>query len=159
MDFSTFSDMEVLDAYSSAIDELFKRNIIRTNNMTGELGEYLVVDYYNKMPELPNLILCDVGADHYDAKDVNGKTYSIKTTTNTTTGTFTGLQPKGSEEQDQKLFDYAIVCKLNGKTFKLEHIYQIEWDDFLSMKGWHSTMKAWNISLTKKNISKTKIIL
>lgn len=34
--------------YSNCIKELKNREIIRTKNITGELGEYIAVDFYNK---------------------------------------------------------------------------------------------------------------
>ena len=55
MDFSHFSDRKIIDIYSGCIKELKRRKIIRTNNVLGELGEYIVIDFYNKTPGLPNL--------------------------------------------------------------------------------------------------------
>ncbi len=35
--------------------ELRRRNVIRTKNITGELGEYYVVQHYNNTPNQTNL--------------------------------------------------------------------------------------------------------
>jgi hypothetical protein len=55
MDFSELSDNELVQAYSDVLKELKKREIIRTKNIVGDLGEYLAIDYYNRTPGLPKL--------------------------------------------------------------------------------------------------------
>lgn len=42
------STEEIIRLYSMAIKGLKKREIIRTNNVVGELGEYLAIEHYNK---------------------------------------------------------------------------------------------------------------
>lgn len=54
-DFSSLSDEELILFYTEWIKELKKRNLIRTKNIVGELGEYLAIKYYNKTPGLPKL--------------------------------------------------------------------------------------------------------
>lgn len=49
------SAKEVIKLYSTSIKELKRRKIIRTNNVTGDMGEYLAIAYYNNTPGLPNL--------------------------------------------------------------------------------------------------------
>ena len=44
-----------------AITELKRRKVIRTNNVVGELGEYLAIEIYNSTPGLPNLSPARVG--------------------------------------------------------------------------------------------------
>ena len=46
---------EIIQLYSMAIKELKHRGVIRTNNVVGELGEYLAIELYNNTPGLPNL--------------------------------------------------------------------------------------------------------
>ena len=61
------------------------------------LGEYIVIDFYNKTPGLPNLSAAEIGTKNIDAISRNGERYSIKSTHSSTTGTFFGLEPKGSD--------------------------------------------------------------
>jgi len=42
MDLRTLSDEEIIHIYSNIIEELKKRNIIRTKNIIGDLGEYFL---------------------------------------------------------------------------------------------------------------------
>ena len=46
---------ELINLYSMTIKELKRRNIIRTNNVVGDLGEYLAIETYNNTPGLPKL--------------------------------------------------------------------------------------------------------
>ena len=55
MDFSSLSETELIDAYGSILNEMRAKNLIRTKNVTGDLGEYIVVDYYAKTKGLPKL--------------------------------------------------------------------------------------------------------
>ena len=52
---------EIIRLYSMAIKELKRRKVIRTNNVVGELGEYLAIEIYNSTPGLPNLSPAPVG--------------------------------------------------------------------------------------------------
>ncbi len=48
MDLSKLTTDELINLYPSLLDELKKIKIIRTNNIVGEIGEYLVEQTYNK---------------------------------------------------------------------------------------------------------------
>ena len=140
-----------------AIKELKRRGVIRTNNVIGELGEYLAITYYNKTPGLPNLSPAPVGTENIDAISRKGDRYSIKSTSNTTTGVFYGLEPKDSDIPDTKKFEYVIICKFDDD-YELNSILEMDWDTFLKNKRWHSRMNAWNLSLTKKLREQCKVI-
>ena len=157
MDIEGKSDEEVIGLYSMMIKELKRREIIRTNNVVGELGEYLVINYYNKTPGLPNLSWAPVGTENIDAISRRGERYSIKSTSGNTTGVFYGLEPKDSLVADEKRFEYVIICKLDND-YELEMILELDWDTFLENKRWHSRMGAWNLVLTKKLQEQAKII-
>lgn len=88
---------EIIQLYSMAIKELKHRGVIRTNNVVGELGEYLAIELYNNTPGLPNLSPAPVGTENIDAISRKGDRYSIKSTSSNTTSVFYGL-----EEPDRK---------------------------------------------------------
>ena len=157
MDLKSFKDEEIVGLYSDAIKELKARNIIRTNNVVGDLGEFLAINIYNKTPGLPTLAYAPVGTQHIDAISRAGERYSIKSTTTNTTGVFTGLNKKGDPIIDKQVFEYVILCKFDGD-FQLTAVYEIDWDTFMKHKKWHSTMGAWNLGLTRKLIEDAKII-
>ena len=84
-----------------------------------------------------------------DAISIEGKRYSIKSTSSTTTGTFWGLNPPNSGERDQQNFEYVIVVVFDND-YALKKIIEINWNQFMTLKRWHSRMNAWNIPVTKK---------
>lgn len=157
METKNLNDTELILLYSASIKELRRRNIIRTKNVLGELGEYLAIHYYNKTPKMPKLQAAPIGTKNVDAISRNGERYSIKSCSAATTGVFYGLQPKNSILPDKQQFEYVIICKFDDDC-QLQAIYEIDWDTFLKHKNWHATMQAWNIRLTKELISDSKII-
>lgn len=153
-DFSYISNDKLLGFYSKWIKELKARKIIRTNNIVGELGEYLAIEYYNKTPGLPKLQATPISTKSIDAVSNKGERYSIKSVTGKTTGVFYGIDKDSSPE---KLFEYVIIVVLDEE-YSIDMIIEISWENFLKYKHWHSRMNAWNLSITKKLIKDSKII-
>ena len=48
MDFSQYSEMELIQIYGELLSKMRQDRLIRSKNVTGDLGEYIVVDYYSK---------------------------------------------------------------------------------------------------------------
>lgn len=157
MDINELKTEEIIRLYSEIIKELKYRNIIRTNNVIGDLGEYLAISYYNNTAGLPNLSPAPVGTENIDAISRKRDRYSIKSTSGHVTGVFYGLEPKGSEKEDQQKFEFVILCKFT-ENCELEMILEMDWKTFLKNKRWHSRMQAWNLSLTKELQKQCKII-
>jgi len=151
--FTDLKDIEVWDIYAFSIEELKKRNLIRTRNIVGERGEFLVIETYNNTPNLPGLQAAPEGTQNVDAISRKGERYSIKTITDPgkTTGVFYGCGNVGDNELSSQKFEFALIVVI-GKDFQLKNIYEITWKQFLSHRKWHSTMKAWNLTITKKLI-------
>ncbi len=141
----------LIKTISTSIQKLREKKVIRTNNLLGDLGEYQAVEYFNNHPELPNLTLMANSHQHFDAISESNDRYSIKTTTGNGTGVIYGLEPKDSEKDSSKIFDYLLIVKMN-KNYSIDSICQISWQVFMEHKKWHKTMGAWNIQLTKKVI-------
>lgn len=148
---------DIIRLYSQTIKELKNREIIRTKNVIGEIGEYLSIQYYNDTPGLPNLQPAPIGTENIDAISRKGDRYSIKSTSTSITGVFYGLEPKDSDNIDQKKFEYVIICKFD-EDYELEEILEMDWDSFIESKKWHSRMAAWNIRLSNEVRQKCKII-
>lgn len=157
MDFDKLSTEEIIHIYSDSIKELKKRNIIRTKNVLGELGEYLAILHYNKTAGLPKLQPAPIGTQNVDAMSRNGERYSIKSSTTNTTGVFYGLEPKGSTSPDKQAFEYVIICRFNND-YQLQEIYELNWESFLKHKRWHKRMTAWNLVLSKDLIADAKLV-
>lgn len=150
------SNLELINQYSKIVKELKARTIIRSKNITGDIGENIAVEYYKKNSKLPNLKLVPAGTQHIDAESSNKK-YAIKTITGKTTGVFYGLPSFGSKKRLKRIFDYLIIVKLN-ENYEVSNIYEMDWLAFLKFKKWHRTMQAWNITLNEKVILKCKKI-
>ncbi|MBQ3419414.1 MAG: hypothetical protein IJH31_04720 [Erysipelotrichaceae bacterium] len=157
MDLKTLNSEEIIELIANSILELKTRKIIRTNNLIGDLGEYLAIKTYNETRNLPNLQPAPIGTKNIDAISREGKRYSIKSTTTNSTGVFSALNEKGNMEINEKFFEYVIICKFND-SFKLEAIYEIDWDTFLKHKKWHKTMGSYHLTITKQLINDSQII-
>ncbi len=157
MDLSKMSNTEIVQLYSESIKELKYRGILRTNNVIGELGEYLAIDIFTRTPGLPKLQAAPVGTQNIDAISKLGDRYSIKSTSGNSTGVFYGLQPLGSSQPDSQKFEYVLICKFNDNC-ELDAIYRLSWEKFLAHKHWHSRMKAWNLTLSKALVTDSEIV-
>ena len=157
MDLSALKTTEIVALYGSVIKELKSRGVIRTNNVIGDLGEYLAIEYYNNTTGLPTLAAAPIGTENIDAISRKGDRYSIKSTSGNVTGVFYGLEAKGSTTIDKQKFEYVIICKFNSD-YELETILEMDWVTFLKHKRWHSRMNAWNLSLTKEVCADCKVI-
>ncbi len=157
MDLTPLKTVDLVSLYSSVIKELKNRSVIRTNNVIGDLGEYLAIEYYNNTAGLPTLAVAPVGTENIDAISRKGDRYSIKSTSGNVTGVFYGLEPKGSTTPNKQKFEYVIICKFNND-YELEEILEMDWETFLKHKRWHSRMNAWNLSITKEVYYDCKVI-
>lgn len=55
MDFSKYTSMELIQIYGELLSKMRENNLIRSKNITGDLGEYIVVNYHTKTKGLPKL--------------------------------------------------------------------------------------------------------
>ena len=158
MELSKLDDFELIKTYGLLIEELKSRKIIRTKNIIGDLGEYLVIDFYNRNPNLPKLQFAPTGTENIDAISRKGERYSIKSTSAKTTGVFYGLNPPDTIEKDEKKFEFVIIVEFD-ENYNLSKIIELDWDKFLVFKKWHKRMQAWNLTITKEMLSNSKIVL
>ena len=147
---------KLISPSSAAYVELKKRNVLRTKNVVGELGEYYAIDFYNKTPNLPNLSLAPKGVKNIDTLSRNGEIYSIKTVTSRkgTSGSF--WDPQSINNNEQK-FKYLLIIILNDE-YSLDMILELTWEDFFKHKKFNKRMNNYNISLTNNLINSVKII-
>lgn len=152
-DFSKYNNQELIMFYREWIKELRNRKIIRTDNIVGEIGEYLAINYYNSNKILPDLEYTKISSENIDAisKDEKKEKYSIKTITTRNTGSFFGIESK-----ENKIFDKLIIVELD-KNFNLKRIIEIEWDIFWKYKKWHNRNKAYFISINKDLLNDAEV--
>ena len=146
--------------YADIQQELKKRNLVRTNNIVGERGEFLAIETYNSIGGLPNLQAAPEGTQNVDALSRKGERYSIKTISEpgTTTGVFYGNEKKDDENIPEKKFEYVIIVQI-FKDYRPKRILELNWEQFIKFKKWHSTMRAWNLIVTKSLLFDAKIIV
>jgi len=147
---------KLLSPSSDAYVELKRREVLRTKNIVGELGEYYAVDFYVNNSRLPNLSIAPPGVQNVDALSRNGEMYSIKAVTsrNGTTGSF---WDPDSINKNEKKFQYLLIVILDD-AYSLDMILELTWEDFFEHKKYNKRMNNFNISLTKKLISSVKIV-
>ena len=149
---------ELIAIYSAILKELKGREVIRTNNLVGDIGEYLAIEFYNNQSSLPNLQAAPAGTKNIDAISREGKRYSIKSTTTSLTGVVYDLNEPDSTESENQKFEFMIVVQFS-KTFELLRIIELDWELFLKYKRWHKTMRGWNINITKDLLSRSNVLL
>tara|TARA_X000000368_G_C22635960_1_gene538802 strand:- start:21 stop:536 length:516 start_codon:yes stop_codon:yes gene_type:complete len=156
--------LKLISPSSDVIQELRKRDVLRTKNIVGEVGEYYAIKFYNKVDtnlyeaskKLPNLTLAGKTTKNVDALSRDGKIYSIKcvSSDNGTTSSF--WNPEGIRN-NEKTFDYLIIVILDEE-YGVDKMLELSWDDFIKHKSFNSRMNNFNISVTKKLIEKFKVI-
>ena len=149
---------ELIAIYSAILKELKRREVIRTNNLVGDLGEYLAIEFYNNQSSLPNLQAASAGTKNMDAISREGKRYSIKSTTTSLTGVVYDLNEPDSTESENQKFEFMIVVQFS-KTFELLRVIELDWELFLQFKRWHKTMRGWNINITKDLLNQSNVLL
>ena len=151
---------ELWIGYADLQQELKKRGLVRTNNIVGERGEFLAIETYNSISGLPNLQAAPEGTQNVDALSRKGERYSIKTVSEpgSTTGVFYGIGEKDDQGIPEKKFEYVIIVQLY-KSYLPKRILELDWNNFLKHKKWHSTMRAWNLSVTKALLQDARVIL
>lgn len=157
MDLKKYSGIELIGLYGELLNEMRSRNLIRSKNVTGDLGEYIVISYYSQTKGLPKLQFAPPSTKNIDAISVNGERYSIKCTTTNTTGAFRGIDKDADHSKLKPLFEYVVVIKLD-KMYQPELILEIDWEHFLKHMHWHSRMQAHTLLVTQSLIDDSKIV-
>ena len=151
MDIDKLSTEEIISLYPKILKELKSRNVITTNNLIGELGEYLAIENYNKIANLPTLQKATASTQNIDAISNKGERYSIKSASGTATGVFHSL----SGEKD---FEFLIIV-IFDKDYQLINILEYSWEEFLNIRKIKKPENKFNVPLTKKVLEIGKVII
>ena len=157
MDFSEYTGTELVSLYHDLLEEMKRQRLIRSKNVIGDIGEYLVIDYYCKTAGLPKLQFAPPSTKNIDAISIQGERYTIKCSTTNTTGVFHGIPQDCSINDIKPLFEYAVIIKLK-EDFTPELILELDWETFFKHKHWHSRVQAHNLIIGKSLIEDSKII-
>ena len=153
MDFKKFSDEEVISLYPKILKELKDRDIIRTNNLVGDLAEYWTREKYNETPNLPKLQDAPKSTKNIDAISVKGERYAIKSTSGSSTGVFASLP---TDNDDQK-FEFLVVV-IFDKDYILKEIFELNWEQFKTYRRIKPPENKWNLPITNQVKSAGKTI-
>ena len=153
MDFKNFTDQDVISFYPKILKELKKRNIIRTNNLVGDLGEYWTRKKYNDTPNLPKLQDAPKSTKNIDAISVKGERYAIKSTSGSGTGVFASLP---TDNEDKK-FEFLVLV-IFDKDYILQEIFELTRDQFLKYRKLKPPENKWNLPITNGVKLNAKII-
>jgi hypothetical protein len=158
-DLDNLNNEELWLAFGDIKQELKNRGLVRTGNITGERGEFLVIEIYNSTPNMPNLQAAPEGTQNIDAISRKGERYSIKTITEPgrQTGVFYGIGDKEDESVPEKKFEYVVIVQLY-KNYRPKKVLELNWEQFLKHKKWHTTMRAWSLTITESLLNDAKVI-
>jgi hypothetical protein len=151
------SDDELIAAYSTWLEEMQKRGIIKGKNVVGDLGERIALNHYNTTPGLTTLGKAPDGAKDFDAVGKNGMRYSIKATSGQVTGAFFGLPAPTSQEVVPPRFDFVIIVKFDH-AYRVQTIAEITWEQFCALKKWLPRQNAYNLNVSGKFLAMAKIL-
>lgn len=138
------SEIELIELYPKILNELKDRGIIRTNNLIGELGEYIAFNAYKENPKLPKLQLNLKSTKNIDATSDKGERYAIKTTSGNATGVFASLP---LQNDGKVYFEYLILVMFN-KDYTLKEILELTWSQFLLLRKIKPPENKWNVPIT-----------
>ena len=153
MNLEDLDNDELISLYPKLLKELKRREIIRTNNLIGELAEFIAASEYKKNCQLPQLQLNLKSTKNVDAISIKGERYAIKSTSGKGTGVFASLP---NEEDGIVHFEYLILVIFN-KDYTLKEIYELTWKDFLRFRKMKPPENKWNLPITnqlKENVKK-----
>lgn len=118
-DLSNLSDPELFATWVATLEELRRRGLVRSaNNPTGDYAERLVIDALG-LTQQTNAMA------GYDAIDLDGTRYQIKSRRLTTSGASRQLSPlRNLLHEEPRPFDFLIIL-LFGPGFEVTGCWQI----------------------------------
>jgi hypothetical protein len=150
-DLSQWPDQALVGLRIQVDREILSRGL--TLNV-GELGERLVLAFFNRTRGLPKLIDAPKGAKNVDALSRDGDRYSIKTILKAKK---TGTVYPDSKEPQKQLFEYLVFAQLTTD-YQLGAIYRFSWRAFLKARAWDSRMNAWYIPFAKNKLALAELL-
>lgn len=145
------SDNELISLRARVETEMRRRNI---SFSVGDIGEQLVIDYFNATPGLPNLMRAPRGTKNVDALSRDGDRYSIKTIWKAKK---TGTVYPDPADKNKQLFEFILIAQLDDQ-WRLRRINQLTWKQFVSIRSWDKRMNAWYISCSYRTMDKTNTL-
>jgi hypothetical protein len=148
------SDDEVIMGFAALMQAMLARGIVRTKNITGDLGERYAESIYRQRTDLPTIRLTNTNASNVDAISEAGTRYSIKAASPDSTKT-SAFHLTQDCSKDDRAFDMLIVVKVDHSLQPIG-VYEFTWNQFWELKQWNVRQKAWFLPLSQKVLSTGK---
>lgn len=139
------SDTDLL-RFRAAVAAELKRRGLASN--VGQVAEALAIAFFNGTAGRPNLQAAPTGTQNVDALSRKGDRYSIKGILDARK---TGTIYPDRDDRDKQLFEYLLIVKIDHD-WRLEAIYEFDWQDFCRLRSWDRRMNAWYIGLAAKTL-------
>tara|TARA_B100000900_G_C20225522_1_gene571679 strand:- start:23 stop:499 length:477 start_codon:yes stop_codon:yes gene_type:complete len=152
IDLKNLNDNDLIQVFPDLINELKKRDIIRTNNIVGELGEYFAVKIFNETTNLPKLQMAPPSTENVDALSTKGKRYAIKSSSSNSTGVFASIEI----DQLDPCFEYLLILKWNN--YQVKSLVQFTWEQFVQYRKVKKPENKYNFTMNNKILSEAEII-
>tara|TARA_B100000315_G_C14031401_1_gene343341 strand:+ start:33 stop:509 length:477 start_codon:yes stop_codon:yes gene_type:complete len=152
IDLKNLNDEDLIQIYPDLINELKKRDIIRTNNIVGELGEYFAVKIFNETTNLPKLQMAPPNTENVDALSTKGKRYAIKSTSSNNTGVFASI----AIDQQEPSFEYLLILRWDN--YQVKSLLQFSWEQFVQYRKVKRPENKYHFSLNNQIINEADII-
>lgn len=147
LDFAGFPNSELI-RFRAALDvEMRRRGIAGT---VGQLAEEIAIEFFKRTPGRPTLVQAAPGTKNVDALSQKGERYSIKCICR---GRKTGTVYPDRLDRDRQLFEYLLIVKLD-EDWRLEAIYEFDWETFCDVRSWDSRMNAWYVGGSARTLAK-----
>jgi hypothetical protein len=121
----------------------------------GEIGETLVIGFFNATPGLPNLLRAPAGTKNVDALSRNGDRYSIKAVWKARK---TSTIYPDDQDREKQLFEFLLIAQLNDD-LTLKSIHEFSWRQFVDIRSWDKRMSAWYVGYARKTLSQARLII
>ena len=155
-DLQKMDSLSVAKLFSASFEELSYRNIIRSDDILQDLGDFFVFDLYEKKPVLPYLAYAPNKSTNVSAVTRNGNRYCIKSFIGNSADNFLGFDETELSNSDFKMFEYVILCKFD-KHYELLAIYEIDWFTFLENRQCNDNNTC-SLKMTNRLLKQAKII-
>ena len=154
MDLTQITDSELVQLYPALLRELKTREIIRTRNLVGELGKFIVKQTFNRNNVTKNLFEAQNSQKNYSFTDEYGHRYNLKTTSGSNTGVFHSV-PLDNEAAPS--FEKLVILRFS-KEYDAKVILMLDWEDFVKFRQIKRPEGKWYVQISPELIKKAQKI-
>ena len=153
-DLREIDNYELVGLYPKLLKELKARKIIKTRNLVGELGKYIIEQTFRNDPELPNLFAADNSQKNFSFTSSLGDRFNVKTTSGNNTGVFHSVPLDSSPKPS---FEFLVILKFS-KEYEPLSILLCKWTDFLIFRQIKRPEGKWYVQLSPEFVRAAKQI-